>query len=158
MLYNYLPCTKWLPARKGKPYRKRPRELKREGKLAEKAARSRPGLLTDVATILAMAENTLLDAQSLKDSARLEDLTVRMEAKTRETNRSTKTYTGYMACMVVVVGKSAQHSPGELQGALWGGGPAEGQGDEGGIPGEVSNVIEIFGRACLTLKIVLWHF
>ena len=53
---------------------KEAQRLKREGKLVEKAARSRPGLLTDVAAILAMAENALLDAQDLKDSARLEDL------------------------------------------------------------------------------------
>ena len=44
---------------------KEAQRLKREGKLVEKAARSRPGLLAEVATILTMAENALLDARNL---------------------------------------------------------------------------------------------
>jgi len=65
--------------------------------LAEKAARTRPGLLADVATILAMAENALLDAQNLKDSARLEDLQVWEMKKEKETKKGAKTYSYWMA-------------------------------------------------------------
>ena len=54
---------KTVAGEKRKALLKEAKILKLEGKLAEKAARSRPGLLTDVATILAMAENALLDAQ-----------------------------------------------------------------------------------------------
>jgi hypothetical protein len=76
---------------------KEAQRLKREGKLVEKAARSRPGLLTDVATILAMAENALLDAQNLKDSARLEDLHIWEMKKEKDTKKGVKTYSYWMA-------------------------------------------------------------
>lgn len=65
--------------------------------MAEKAARTRPGLLADVATILAMAENALLDAQNLKDSARLEDLQVWEMKKEKETKKGAKTYSYWRA-------------------------------------------------------------
>jgi hypothetical protein len=71
--------------------------LKREGKLVEKAARSRPGLLAEVATILAMAENALLDAQDLKDSARLEDLHIWEMKKEKDTKKGVRTYNYWMA-------------------------------------------------------------
>jgi hypothetical protein len=51
--------------------------LKWDGKLIEKAACTRPGLLADAAALPAMVENALKDAQNLNDSARLEDLIVR---------------------------------------------------------------------------------
>jgi len=76
---------------------KEAQRLKREGKLVEKAARSRPGLLTDVATILAMAENALLDAQNLMDSARLEDLHIWEMKKEKDTKKGVKTYSYWMA-------------------------------------------------------------
>ena len=76
---------------------KEAQRLKREGKLVEKAARSRPGLLTDVATILAMAENALLDAQNLKNSARLEDLHIWEMRKEKDTKKGVKTYSYWMA-------------------------------------------------------------
>jgi len=76
---------------------KEAQRLKREGKLVEKSARSRPGLLTDVATIFAMAENALLDAQNLKDSARLEDLHIWEMKKEKDTKRGVKTYSYWMA-------------------------------------------------------------
>jgi hypothetical protein len=76
---------------------KEAQRLKREGKLVEKAAQSRPGLLAEVATILAMAENALLDAQYLKDSARLEDLHIWEMKKEKETKKGVKTYGYWMA-------------------------------------------------------------
>ena len=76
---------------------KEAQRLKREGRLVEKAARSRPGLLTDVATILAMAENALLDAQNLMDSARLEDLHIWEMKKEKDTKKGVKTYSYWMA-------------------------------------------------------------
>jgi len=76
---------------------KEAQRLKQEGKLAEKAARTRPGLLADVATILAMAENVLVDAQNLKDAARLEDLQVWEMKKEKETKKEVKTYSYWMA-------------------------------------------------------------
>jgi uncharacterized NAD(P)/FAD-binding protein YdhS len=76
---------------------KEAQRLKREGKLVEKAAQSRPGLLAEVATILAMAENALLDAQDLKDSARLEDLHIWKMKKEKETKKGVKTYGYWMA-------------------------------------------------------------
>jgi len=76
---------------------KEAQRLKREGKLVEKAARSRPGLLAEVATILAMAENALLDAQNLKDSARLEDLHIWEMKKEKDTKKGVRTYSYWMA-------------------------------------------------------------
>ena len=76
---------------------KEAQRLKREGKLVEKAAQSRPSLLTDVATILAMAENALLDAQDLKDSARLEDLHIWEMKKEKDTKKGVRTYSYRMA-------------------------------------------------------------
>jgi len=71
--------------------------LKREGKLVEKAAQSRPSLLAEAATILAMAENALLDAQDLKDSARLEDLHIWEMKKEKDTKKGVRTYSYWMA-------------------------------------------------------------
>jgi uncharacterized NAD(P)/FAD-binding protein YdhS len=76
---------------------KEAQRLRREGKLVEKAAQSRPGLLAEVATILAMAENALLDAQDLKDSARLEDLHIWEMKKEKETKKGVRTYSYWMA-------------------------------------------------------------
>jgi hypothetical protein len=76
---------------------KEAQRLKREGKLVEKAAQTRPGLLAEVATILAMAENALLDARNLKDLARLEDLQVWEMKKAKETKEGAKTYSYWMA-------------------------------------------------------------
>jgi hypothetical protein len=52
---------------KRKTLKREAQRLKREDKLAEKAARTRPGLLADLATILAMAEDALLDDRNLKE-------------------------------------------------------------------------------------------
>ena len=82
---------------KRKALQKEAQRLKREGKLAEKAARTHPGLLADVATILAMAENALLDARNLKDSARLEDLHIWKMKKEKDTKNGVKTYSYWMA-------------------------------------------------------------
>jgi len=76
---------------------KEAQRLKHEGKLVEKAARSRPGLLAGVAAILAMAENALYDAQDLKDSARLEDLHVWEMKKEKDTKRGVRIYSYWMA-------------------------------------------------------------
>jgi len=76
---------------------KEAQRLKREGKLVEKAAKSRPGLLAEVATILAMAENALLDAQDLKDLARLEDLHIWEMKKEKETKKGMRIYSYWMA-------------------------------------------------------------
>jgi uncharacterized NAD(P)/FAD-binding protein YdhS len=76
---------------------KEAQRLRREGKLVEKAAQSRPGLLAEVATILAMAEKALLDAQDLKDSARLEDLHIWEMKKEKETKKGVRTYSYWMA-------------------------------------------------------------
>jgi len=88
---------KTVAGEKRKALLKEAKILKLEGKLAEKAARSRPGLLTDVATILAMAENALLDAQNLKDSARLEDLHIWEMKKEKDTKKGARTYSYWMA-------------------------------------------------------------
>jgi hypothetical protein len=76
---------------------KEARRLKREGKLVEKAAQSRPGLLAEVATILAMAESAMFDAQDLKDSARLEDLHIWEMKKEKDTKKGVRTYGYWMA-------------------------------------------------------------
>jgi uncharacterized NAD(P)/FAD-binding protein YdhS len=76
---------------------KEAQRLKREGKLVEKAAQSHPGLLAEVATILALAENALLDAQDLKDSARLEDLHIWEMKKEKDTKKGVRTYSYWMA-------------------------------------------------------------
>jgi hypothetical protein len=76
---------------------KEARRLKREGKLVEKAAQSRPGLLAEVATILAMAESAMLGAQDLKDSARLEDLHIWEMKKEKDTKKGVRTYGYWMA-------------------------------------------------------------
>jgi len=82
---------------KRKALLKEAQRLRREGKLVEKVAQSRPGLLSEVATILAMAENALLDAQDLKDSARLEDLHIWEMKKEKDTKKGVKTYSYWMA-------------------------------------------------------------
>jgi len=88
---------KTVAGEKRKALQKEAQRLKREGKLAEKAARARPGLLAEVATILAMAENALLDARNLKDSARLEDLHIWEMKKEKDTKNGVKTYSYWMA-------------------------------------------------------------
>jgi len=82
---------------KRKALQKEAQRLKCEGKLVEKAARSSPVLLAEVATLLAMAENALLDAQNLKDSARLEDLHIWEMKKEKDTKKGVKTYSYWMA-------------------------------------------------------------
>ena len=82
---------------KRKALQKEAQRLKQEGKLAEKVARTRPGLLAEAAIILAMAENALLDAQNLKDSARLEDLHIWEMKKEKDTKKGVKTYSYWMA-------------------------------------------------------------
>jgi len=88
---------KTVAGEKRKALQKEAQRLKREGKLVEKAAQSRPGLLAEVATMLAMAENALLDAQNLKDSARLEDLHIWEMKKEKDTKKGVKTYSYWMA-------------------------------------------------------------
>ena len=88
---------KTVAGEKRKALQKEAQRLKREGKLVEKAARSRPGLLAEVAAILAMAENALLDAQDLKDSARLEDLHIWEMKKEKDTKKGVRTYSYWMA-------------------------------------------------------------
>jgi hypothetical protein len=88
---------KTVAGEKRKALQKEAQRLKREGKLAEKAARTRPGLPAEVAIILAMAENALLDAQNLKDSARLEDLHIWEMKKEKDTKTGVRTYNYWMA-------------------------------------------------------------
>jgi len=88
---------KTVAGEKRKALLKEAKILKLEGKLAEKAARTRPGLLTDAATILAMAESAMLDAQNLKDSARLEDLHIWEMKKEKDTKKGVRTYSYWMA-------------------------------------------------------------
>jgi hypothetical protein len=82
---------------KRKALLKEAQRLRREGKLVEKVAQSRPGLLSEVAAILAMAENALLDARNLKDSARLEDLHIWEMKKEKDTKKGVMTYSYRMA-------------------------------------------------------------
>jgi len=88
---------KTVAGEKRKALQKEAQRLKQEGKLAERAARTRPGLLTDAATILAMAESAMLDAQNLKDSARLEDLHIWEMKKEKDTKKGVRTYSYWMA-------------------------------------------------------------
>ena len=88
---------KTVAGEKRKALLKEAKILKLEGKLAEKAARTRPGLPAEVAIILAMAENALLDAQNLKDSARLEDLHIWEMKKEKDTKKGARTYSYWMA-------------------------------------------------------------
>ena len=88
---------KTIGGEKRKALQKDAQRLKREGKLAEKAARTRPGLLAEVATISAMAENAMLDALNLKDSARLEDLHIWEMKKEKDTKKGVRTYSYWMA-------------------------------------------------------------
>jgi regulator of replication initiation timing len=80
-----------------KTLKSKARKLKQESKLAERVARYPSGLLADVATLMAMAENAAMEAQELKDAARLEDIHLWTMEKTKTTNKGDRSYTYWMA-------------------------------------------------------------
>ena len=82
---------------KRKNLKSKARKLKQESKLVERSARLPSGLLADVATLLAMAENALMDAQELKDAARLEDIHLWTMEKTKTTKKGDRVYTYWMS-------------------------------------------------------------
>jgi hypothetical protein len=82
---------------KSKTLKSKARKLKQESKLAERSARLPTGLLADAAMLLAMAENALIDAQELKNAARLEDIHLWTMEKTKTTKKGDRVYTYWMA-------------------------------------------------------------
>jgi len=82
---------------KCKTLKSKARKLKQKSKLAERSARLPTGLLADAATLLAMAENALIDTQELKNAARLEDIHLWTMEKTKTTKKGDRVYTYWMA-------------------------------------------------------------
>jgi hypothetical protein len=82
---------------RSKTLKSKARKLKQESKIAERSARLPTGLLADAATLLAMAENALIDAQELKNAARLEDIHLWTMEKTKTTKKGDRVYTYWMA-------------------------------------------------------------
>jgi hypothetical protein len=82
---------------KRKTLKSKARKLKQESKLAERAARYPTGLLADVATLMAMAENVAMESQELKGAARLEDIHLWTMEKTKATKKGDRSYTYWMA-------------------------------------------------------------
>lgn len=71
--------------------------IEQDSKLAEKEARYSPGMQVDIATLLAIAENALLDIPELEQLTGLKDIHLWTTEKTKTTKNGIKTYAYWMA-------------------------------------------------------------
>jgi hypothetical protein len=76
---------------------KEARELARDARALQKAAAHAPSARLEAERLQGEAEKALTEAEALKLQARLEDLTVWQMKKVKQSRKSSKTYTYWMA-------------------------------------------------------------
>lgn len=82
---------------KRKALKRDARELARDAKTLLKTAKHLPAIRKEAQRLQEEADTALMKAEALKLQARLEDLTVWMMEKTKETKKGSKTYVYWMA-------------------------------------------------------------